>query len=260
MPIAHMEQTQTIVETSDAKMAEQFSAISIPHSILQIIPYQIAVEYFVLPYGLDEKGRVRVLMAYPGDAESLQRIQFHTGNLIRPLQVSKDVALRLITKHYGALATPEKTAETTLSPAKDRLVFNQLTSTIGIVNDIIHEAVRLRASDIHFEPFEREMLVRFRIDGVLQEMMCIPKERILEVTSRIKIMSRLNIAEKRRSQDGRIRISENGKDVDIRVSSMPTDFGEKIVLQQLTIVYKKARMLICRVRHPSTPTPSSETG
>ena len=106
-------------------------------------------------------------------------------------------------------------------------------SAITIVNDIIHDAVRLRASDIHLEPFELEMGVRFRIDGVLQEITTIPKDRISEVISRIKIMSRMDIAEKRRSQDGRIRISEQGKDIDIRASSLPTDFGEKIVLRIL---------------------------
>ena len=107
------------------------------------------------------------------------------------------------------------------------------TSAITIVNDLIHEAVRLRASDIHLEPFELEMGVRFRVDGVLQEITTIPKDRISEVVSRIKIMSRMDIAEKRRSQDGRIRISEQGKDIDIRASSLPTDFGEKVVLRIL---------------------------
>jgi type IV pilus assembly protein PilB len=212
---------------------ESLEAMSIPHSILSIIPYNLAVEYFVLPFGIDEHGRIQALMAYPGDADTLQRIQFLTGSCIRPVEVSKDTLLPLITKHYGALAAVDKKDVSEQASSKKRLVFNQTSSTIGVVNDIIHEAIRLRASDIHLEPFEREMLVRFRVDGVLQEMMTVPKDRILEITSRLKIMSRLNIAEKRRSQDGRIRINENGKNVDIRVSTMPTDFGEKIVLRLL---------------------------
>jgi type IV pilus assembly protein PilB len=228
-----MQTTQTLINTPDATLADQFSAISIPHSILSLVPYNIAIEYFVLPYSIDEKGRIQALMAYPGDVPTRQHIQLHTGVCIRPTAISKDALLRLITKHYGALAVSSESTQHTHPAPKDRLIFNQQSSTIGIVNDIIHEAVRLRASDIHFEPFEREMLIRFRIDGVLQEMMSVPKDRVLEITSRIKIMSRLNIAEKRRSQDGRIRITENGKDVDIRVSSMPTDFGEKIVLRLL---------------------------
>jgi type IV pilus assembly protein PilB len=207
--------------------------MSIPHSILSIIPYNLAIEYFVLPFGIDEHGRIQALMAYPGDADTLQRIQLLTGSCFRPVEVSKDTLLPLITKHYGALAAVEKKDDSEQASSKKRLVFNQTSSTIGVVNDIIHEAIRLRASDIHLEPFEREMLVRFRVDGVLQEMMTVPKDRVLEITSRLKIMSRLNIAEKRRSQDGRIRINENGKNVDIRVSTMPTDFGEKIVLRLL---------------------------
>ncbi len=102
-----------------------------------------------------------------------------------------------------------------------------------MVNDIIHEAIRLRASDIHLEPFEREMAVRFRIDGVLHEMTSIPVDRMLETVSRIKIMARMDIAEKRRAQDGRIRLEEQGRDVDIRVSTLPTDFGEKTVMRLL---------------------------
>jgi type IV pilus assembly protein PilB len=214
---------------------EAFEGLSIPHSILSIVPYGLAMEHFVLPVGYDDIGRIQALMAYPGDAETLQRVQLHAGACVRPTRVDKDALVRIIAKHYGALATEDERTQREESNAASskRLVFNQTSSTIGIVNDVIHEAIRLRASDIHLEPFEQEMLVRFRIDGVLQEMMSVPKDRVLEITSRLKIMSRLNIAEKRRSQDGRIRINEKGKNVDIRVSTMPTDFGEKIVLRLL---------------------------
>jgi type IV pilus assembly protein PilB len=133
----------------------------------------------------------------------------------------------------GAQQTSGKITPEQPSKTAPRLSYNKADTTIALVNDIIHEAVRLRASDIHIEPFEREMRVRFRIDGMLQEMVSIPLDRIPETLSRIKVMSHMDIAEKRRAQDGRISISGNGRNVDIRVSTLPTDFGEKIVLRLL---------------------------
>jgi len=224
------------------QLFEEFEKKSISHSILSKIPYHLAVEYFILPYGIDTQGRILALMAYPHQAEALQSIQLYTGALIRPKKIAKDELIKLIAKHYGvgqesSARQKGKDGQQRQSagsePAASRLSYNQNDSTINLVNDIIHEAIRLRASDIHFEPFEKEMSVRFRVDGVLQEMVSIPISRVNEVTSRLKIMSRMDIAEKRRSQDGRIRIKEQGRDVDVRVSTLPTDFGEKTVLRLL---------------------------
>lgn len=214
---------------------EQFKSISISQSILCRIPYTLAVEYFVLPYSIDQRGRIEVLMAYPDDAAMIQAVQMHTGVCIKPQQCSKEQILQLIACHYGKndAGTDSGKNDDTGSPGVQRLYYSKIETTISIVNDIIHEALKLRASDIHLEPFEREMRVRFRVDGILQEMMTIPVEKIPETLSRVKIMAHMDIAEKRRSQDGRISINENGKNVDIRVSSLPTDFGEKIVLRLL---------------------------
>jgi type II secretory ATPase GspE/PulE/Tfp pilus assembly ATPase PilB-like protein len=104
---------------------------------------------------------------------------------------------------------------------------------IELIDDITSEAIRLRASDIHLEPFEDMMLVRYRLDGVLQQKKKLRKENISSIVSRIKIMSGLDIAEKRRPQDGRIRFKYKERTVDIRVSVLPTDFGEKIVMRLL---------------------------
>ncbi len=221
---------------SDKKLYDHFERISISHSVLSLIPYTIAIEYFVLPYSVDDKGRVEALMAYPHDSDMIQAIQLHTGQCIRPKAIGKDYILKLISNHYDIDKVENR--EETQKPQEEnnvpqRLSYNRIDTTISVVNDIIFEAIRLRASDIHLEPFEREMCVRFRIDGILQEMMTIPVKRIPEIISRIKIMSHMNIAEKRRSQDGRIGISKQGKEVDIRVSTLPTDFGEKIVLRLL---------------------------
>ncbi len=220
------------------KEISSIELVSISHSTLSILPYHMAIEYFALPLGTDSHGRLEALMAYPRHTETLQVLQMYTGMAIKGVEAPKDFVIKMITKHYGSdkKAGDNNTTQTqqeTLSQQSKRLLFNANESTITIVNDLIHEAIRLRASDIHMEPFEKEMLVRFRVDGVLQEMMTIPVDRIAETVSRIKIMSRMDIAEKRRSQDGRIRISQHGRDVDLRISTLPTDFGEKIVLRIL---------------------------
>ncbi len=106
-------------------------------------------------------------------------------------------------------------------------------SIITIVDEIVSEAIGFKASDIHIEPFETSYLIRYRLDGVLQEKRTLSKDYISPVVSRIKILSGLDIAEKRRPQDGRMRFEYQGNTVDIRVSVLPTDFGEKIVLRIL---------------------------
>ncbi len=106
-------------------------------------------------------------------------------------------------------------------------------SVVGQVNTIIHKAIDMEASDIHFEPYEESFRLRYRLDGVLQEMGSLSLTQKEAILSRLKIMARLDIAEKRRPQDGRIRIEKGEKAVDLRVSTLPTEFGEKVVLRIL---------------------------
>lgn len=208
---------------------------SIPNTVLKLVSYQVAIEYFVLPIALDDYGRIEMLRAYPHDSELLQKIQLITGAVVRPRTIDKEQILKLIAKHYDSTVSSASSGESgkkATAPA-DRLQLSKNSSAMSLVDDMIAEAIRLRASDIHIEPFEREMRVRFRVDGVLQEMLIIPPERRNEVTSRIKILSGMDISEKRRSQDGKIRIPYQNRSVDLRSSTMPTDFGEKVVLRIL---------------------------
>jgi type IV pilus assembly protein PilB len=214
-----------------SRLSETLKELPIPHSVLSLIPYSIAVEYSVLPFNVDEKGRLEVAIEYGTDFDALQKLQTALGACVKPHNLDRMTVLSLIDKHYGPQAKRDQAAG--VQARERRLIYKPGDSTVTIVNDIIFEAIRLRASDIHLEPFEREMAIRFRIDGVLQEMTTVPVDRILETVSRIKIMAKMDIAEKRRSQDGRIRIDEQGRDVDIRVSTLPTDFGEKVVLRLL---------------------------
>jgi general secretion pathway protein E len=117
--------------------------------------------------------------------------------------------------------------------SKDILDEDDEAPIIRLVNSILSQAIKERASDIHIEPFERDILVRFRKDGVLKEIVRAPKRFQASIASRIKIMGNLNIAEKRLPQDGRIRIKIAGRDVDLRLSTVPTSHGERIVLRIL---------------------------
>ncbi|MCB9727315.1 MAG: type II secretion system ATPase GspE [Deltaproteobacteria bacterium] len=116
---------------------------------------------------------------------------------------------------------------------KDILDEDDEAPIIRLVNSILNQAIKERASDIHIEPFERSIMVRFRKDGVLKEIVQAPKRFQASIASRIKIMGNLNIAEKRLPQDGRIRIKIAGRDVDLRLSTVPTSYGERIVLRIL---------------------------
>ena len=104
---------------------------------------------------------------------------------------------------------------------------------IRLVNGLLARAVKERASDIHIEPYDHEIVVRFRIDGSLQDITQVPKRHANSVASRIKIIGKLDIAEKRMPQDGRISIRVAGKDIDVRLSILPTSFGERIVMRLL---------------------------
>ncbi|MFQ5559104.1 MAG: type II secretion system ATPase GspE [Nitrospinota bacterium] len=120
-----------------------------------------------------------------------------------------------------------------LEEPKDILDMDDEAPIIHLINTLLHQAVKDRASDIHIEPFERELSVRYRIDGVLFNIITPPKQYQPLITSRVKVMAGLNIAEKRLPQDGRIRLKIAGKDVDVRASVIPTSFGERIVLRLL---------------------------
>jgi general secretion pathway protein E len=120
-----------------------------------------------------------------------------------------------------------------LEEPRDLLYADDEAPIIRLVNSLLFQAVKDRASDIHIEPFERDLTVRFRIDGILYDIVSPPKRFQPVITSRVKIMAELNIAEKRLPQDGRIRIKLAGKDIDIRVSTIPTAYGERVVMRLL---------------------------
>ncbi len=194
-----------------------------------------------------EKGVIKIAITDVLNIQPLDDLKLlFKGNIFKTVLTTKNEILKLINTHFELVesATTNQIIENleesdfeilsrTSSETSDILDMANDAPIIRLVNTIIRQAVSERASDIHFEVYEKELIVRFRIDGILYRMFTPPKKYQDSVISRIKIMSNLNIAENRMPQDGRIQIKIGGKEVDIRVSIFPTHYGERIVLRLL---------------------------
>ena len=189
-----------------------------------------------IPVGL-EGSTLRLAMADPLDFETVATVRGFTGLAVEPVLAAEQEILDAIERHYGAAEKPEAAAEEGGGLAAEDLEhLRDMASeapVIRLVNAMIAQAVEKRASDIHIEPFEKEFRVRFRIDGVLHNQEPPPRELKAAIISRVKLMARLNIAERRLPQDGRIKIKTLGREVDLRVSTLPTLYGESVVMRLL---------------------------
>ncbi len=211
--------------------------------LLTRIPIAFAKDRLFYPLKREEE-RLRVAMADPCDTSLLNDLATLTGLTVEPCVAAPEEILRIINRSY------EKTAGATsgvieeiegdrgsdlihnLEP-EDLLDTSDEAPIIRFVNSLITQGYKERASDIHIEPFERELRIRYRIDGILYDVHQPPLKAHAGIVSRIKIMSQLNIAEKRLPQDGRFRVKVAGSDIDVRVSTLPTAFGERVVLRLL---------------------------
>lgn len=213
--------------------------------LVQQVPITFAKRYLVLPVAREGRAVV-VAMADPTQIAALDDLRVLLRHPIKPLVAAAPVVLDAINRAYdqitassaselmGDLDTERLDLELAdLEEPRDLLDADDEAPIIRLVNQLIFQAAKDRASDIHIEPYERDLLVRFRIDGVLYDILSPPKRFQPVITSRIKIMAGLNIAEKRLPQDGRIRIRLAGKDIDIRVSVVPTAHGERVVMRLL---------------------------
>ncbi len=214
--------------------------------VFKYIPVEIARKYKIFP--LRRRGRTLVVaMSDPTDYTIVDNLKFITGYEIEPVLSTETSIMRAIDQYYGAedklkeILESLKEAEGNLEVMEEEETSPETATAlveeapvVKLVNGIIIEAVKRRASDIHIEPYERFVRVRFRIDGVLHEVMPIPPRYRDAVVSRIKIMSRLDIAERRLPQDGHIKMKlQDGRVIDLRVSTLPTLFGEKVVMRIL---------------------------
>ncbi|HVR44413.1 MAG TPA: type IV-A pilus assembly ATPase PilB [Thermoanaerobaculia bacterium] len=222
-------------------------------SVIKLIPADVARKYNILP--VNKTGAtITIAMADPTNVFAMDDIKFMTGYNVEPVVASEIGIKASIDTYYGSTASLElkkvmedlqssESADLEVMDDEEELDVESLAEAseeapvVKLVNLILTDAIKRGASDIHIEPYEKEYRVRFRIDGILYEIMNPPLKLRDAMTSRVKILSRLDISEKRLPQDGRIklkmRLNEKNKELDFRVSVLPTLFGEKIVLRLL---------------------------
>jgi general secretion pathway protein E len=217
---------------------------AVPLDLVARLPIQFAKRHNLLPITADGDAVV-VATANPSLIAPIDDLRLLFGKAVRavvaPAPQIADAINRVYDRASGSTAELVSGLDverldlmaTELDEPEDLLDANDEAPIIRLVNQLIFQAVKDRASDIHIEPFERQLVVRFRIDGILYDIVKPPKRFQPVIVSRVKIMAGLNIAEKRLPQDGRIRTKIAGKDVDIRVSVIPTAFGERIVMRLL---------------------------
>jgi type IV pilus assembly protein PilB len=209
-------------------------------TLIKLIPGDVATKFMALPVSRSGR-RLLVAMLNPSNLFVLDDLKFITGCDIEAHVATEANLKRALDRAYdsaGTMADVMKGMEEDLAVVEEEEVEADVAGAeeapiVKLVNSLITDAVRKGASDIHIEPYEKTMRVRFRIDGVLQEMMAPPYKFKSAIISRLKIMAELDIAERRVPQDGRIKIKVLNRTIDLRVSSLPTIFGEKIVMRIL---------------------------
>jgi general secretion pathway protein E len=184
-----------------------------------------------------EDSTLRLAMADPLDFETLSAVRLATGLTVKPELATEAEILDAIERYYGEeekeIASAGLDGEESAADLEQLRDMASEAPVIRLVNAMIAAAVEKRASDIHIEPFEKEFRIRYRIDGVLHEQEPPPRELKAAIISRLKLMARLNIAERRLPQDGRIKVKALGREVDLRVSTLPTLYGESVVMRLL---------------------------
>ena len=218
----------------------------IPESVVELVPESVARENVVLPIK-ENDGQLQILISDPDDVDTLEKLRFILNRDITIALAPRAKILESINRVYGQLEG--ESADSILQEFTDTAIdFTETEDAdfdeeegidehsapiVRLVNLMITEAVQLRASDIHVEPFEDRVRIRYRIDGVLHERDTLPRRQLGAILSRIKILARIDIAERRRPQDGRIKITIGDKELDLRVSVIPTNHGQSCVMRLL---------------------------
>jgi type IV pilus assembly protein PilB len=218
--------------------------VTIPPAVVELVPESVARENVILPLA-QENGQLKIIMSDPSDFDTMQKLQFILNKDIQPILASREQIIEAINRHYGQTET--ESVDSMLAEFTDTAIdFTETESTqaanviddsdapvVKLVNLVIQEAVSLRASDIHIEPFADRIRIRYRIDGILVERDSPPRRLLAPMLSRLKIMGSIDIAEKRRPQDGRIKVNIHGRHYDLRVSVLPTTNGQSCVMRIL---------------------------
>jgi type IV pilus assembly protein PilB len=222
------------------------STLEVPAEVIGLLPESVARENTIFPVS-EQGAALRIATCDPTDLDTQEKLRFILNRDVELALAPRDQIVEAINRHYGL--SDGESADSMLQEFTDTAIdftetaveqeANQAAEDISdapvvkLVNLIITEAVQLRASDIHVEPFEDRIRIRYRIDGRLVERDNPPRRLLGAILSRIKILSKLDIAERRRPQDGRIKLTADGKDYDLRISVMPTNHGQTVVMRVL---------------------------
>ena len=224
--------------------------------VVSLVAYELAQQGSLLPLSLEQREgealeRLRVAMIDPWDVEAIDRVQRATRRRVEPLLASEGGLLAALERAYhaqkdtdsnddindtiaqAAMSGPGASVEVEEMDVNEAMRQGDQAPVIRLVNTLFSEAVRRRASDIHIEPRKHDFQIRYRIDGHLQVINTVPRSLLAAMTSRIKIMGDMDISEKRLPLDGRISLRIEGKGVDFRVSTLPTQYGERVVMRIL---------------------------
>ena len=222
------------------------TTIKIPDHVIQLVPESVARENKIIPIS-DADGTIKVLVSDPFDIETIEKLRFILNRKVETALASEEQIREAINRYYGQVEG--ESADSMLQEFTDTQI--DFTETeedktkseenadensapvVRLVQYMIQEAVQLRASDIHVEPFEDRVRIRYRIDGSLVERDSPPRRLLGAINSRIKILANMDIAERRRAQDGRITITVGEKELDLRVSVIPTNHGQSTVMRLL---------------------------
>jgi type IV pilus assembly protein PilB len=225
------------------------ATLAIDDNVIALVKEELAKRYIAIPIAKENQNTIRVAMADPLNVSAMEDIRFQSGYFVRPVLAPPTEIQEAITRYYHIEDSVGEVLESIIrsDPAgevrelveeaqEESLAANAAELAAGspivrLANWVIARAVELRASDIHIEPMDKAVGVRIRVDGLLQDLERLPKWTQGALISRIKILATLDIAEKRVPQDGRFRVESEGRRIDLRVSTLPTLHGEKIVIR-----------------------------
>ena len=222
-----------------SRVVEHIDVSSIPAEVLNILPRNIIEKYKVIPFKVD-KDRIYIYTFDPYNQDMINELRFITKMQVVPYYAPPSVIAKALDELFPKVTEILEeipSTEITIEDIDEEISLEEAIASaeaapiVKLANLIIYEAVRREASDIHIEPQEQKVVVRFRVDGVLRVYKEFPSSVKDGLITRVKIMAKMDISEKRKPQDGRIRVNIQGKKIDLRVSTVPTVYGEKIVMR-----------------------------
>jgi len=238
--------TRAMAEFHDLDYVD-LNEVTIPEEVVEMVPETIARENATLPLTVTGE-ELKIILSDPMDIETVEKLRFILNRQVQIALAPRENILEAINRYYGQIegesadsmlqeftdtAIDFTETDTQVTDIDDSDMDESAAPIVRLVQLMISEALQLRASDIHIEPFEDRVRIRYRIDGILIERDSPPRRLLGAIISRIKILGQMDIAERRRPQDGRIKITAGGKVLDLRVSAIPTNHGQSVVMRLL---------------------------